>query len=45
VFAVPPAQVRQRFLGPFGAVFGWLVLVALTTIGLVELANDISGLT
>lgn len=45
VFAVRPAQLQQRFLGPFGAVSGWLGLVALATLGLVELVNDVSGLT
>jgi len=45
VFAMSQSGVDRRFFGIFGGVVGWLALMALTVLGLVELANDISELT
>lgn len=42
VFAMSQPRLDRRFLG---GVAGWLILLVLTTVGLVELANDLSELT
>ncbi|MGI9648497.1 MAG: hypothetical protein ACR2OI_08265 [Acidimicrobiia bacterium] len=45
VFRVLPSQIDRRYGGAFGSTLGWLALLAITTLGIIDLARDIAKLT
>jgi hypothetical protein len=45
LFKTLPSQINNRLGGIAGSVVGWLILVAITALGLVDLVDDVDRLS
>ena len=45
IFRTPPSYIERHYWGAAGTALGWLTMAALTTLGLIKLADDLSRLT
>jgi hypothetical protein len=45
VFQSLPSQIDRRYGGAIGSTLGWLALLAITTLGVIDLVRDIARLT
>ena len=45
MFPALPSEIDKRYRGTIGSTIRWLVLTAITTVGAVDLAHDLSHLS
>jgi hypothetical protein len=45
LFKTLPSRINNRLGGIAGSVVGWLILVAITALGLVDLVDDVDRLS
>lgn len=45
IFQTLPSQIDKRYWGVIGSALGWIVLAAITALGLIDLARDLARLT